>query len=71
VGKIEEEVMMSDDVTQSTITGLISIAIAAYISRKSVVCRPLSVGSTMFYKSFAVFGEVDKAGAAAMRPENR
>jgi hypothetical protein len=64
VGKIEEEVMMSDDVTQS----LISIAIAAYISRKSVVCRPLSVGSTMFYKSFAVFGEVDKAGAAAQPP---
>jgi hypothetical protein len=55
--KIEEEVMMSDDVTQS-ITGLISIAIAVYISQKSVVCSAAQCGIDDVYKSFAVFGEV-------------
>ena len=55
--KIKEEVMMSDDVTQSTI----SIAIAVYISQKSVVCSAAQCGIDDVYKSFAVFGEVRRA----------
>ena len=56
--KIEEEVMMSDDVC---VTGLISIAIAVYISQKSVVCSAAQCGIDDVYKSFAVFGEVRRA----------